>query len=55
MDDSVRLVEVTGKTAGGSDQDYLLGLFEAGLIPQSQSHDAAVPDGEFFDEVVYEA
>jgi hypothetical protein len=37
-----------------SDQEFILGLFDEGLVPTNVSHDAAVPDAAFYDEVIYE-
>ncbi|MGH8974663.1 MAG: hypothetical protein ACRD0C_15865 [Acidimicrobiia bacterium] len=37
-----------------SDQEFILDLFDEGLVPINVAHDAAVPDSSFYDEVVYE-
>lgn len=37
----------------GSDTEFLLGLFEEGLVPANTSADAAVPDAYIEEEIVY--
>jgi hypothetical protein len=45
-------VDATGRVVV-DDQEFLQGLFDAGVVPQNAGGDAAVPDRSFFDETVY--
>ncbi|HEX5493804.1 MAG TPA: hypothetical protein VFX70_04430 [Mycobacteriales bacterium] len=46
--------EATADPVELSDQDFVMKLFDDGVMPQNQGGDATVPDVAFFDVAVYD-
>jgi hypothetical protein len=47
-------IQVGVEAKAQDDQDFILSLFDEGVIPQNEGGNNAVPECSFADEVVYE-